>query len=107
MSKVYLKLLNSEGREAFSSVNSMETWIQCTLIKFADYTKLSGAVDTPEGQDVIQRDLEKLNKGAHGNLTRFSKVKCKVLQNSGSIGPIFDPLVTIRLRKTATSLLAA
>ncbi|GAB0178458.1 hypothetical protein GRJ2_000311100 [Grus japonensis] len=60
----------------------MNSGIEWTLSKFGDGTKLCGVVDMLEGRDTTQRDHDKLERWAHVNHMKFSKVKCKVLHMS-------------------------
>ncbi|PKU45280.1 rna-directed dna polymerase from mobile element jockey-like [Limosa lapponica baueri] len=60
-------------------VGDKDSGIECTLSKFADDIKLCGVVDILEGRDAIQRDLDRFERWACANLTKFNQAKCRVL----------------------------
>lgn len=68
------------GSELFNVFNNdIDSGTECALSKFANDTKLNGAVDTSKVQDAIQRDLEKFKQWHHVNFMRFNSTRCKVL----------------------------
>jgi len=60
-------------------VGNMDRGIECTLINFADNTKLCGAVNMLEARDAFQKDLDRLERWACANLRKVNKPMCKVL----------------------------
>ena len=52
--------------------------IERTLSKFAEDTERGGSVDLREGGKALQRELERLERRAQANSTRFKKAKGRV-----------------------------
>lgn len=60
-------------------VGDMDSQTECILSSFVNNTELCGAVDTLEGWDVIQKDVDRLEGWSCANLIKFNKAKCKVM----------------------------
>lgn len=74
---VWMKIIDSRS-QCRDFINDINSGVESTLSKFTDDTKLCGVVDMPEGQDAIQRDLDRIEQSAQEKLMRFNKSKCKV-----------------------------
>jgi len=61
-------------------VSDLDAGFECTINQFADDTKLGGAVDSLEGQEVLQRDLDRLEHWARINEMKFNKSKRRILR---------------------------
>lgn len=56
-------------------INDLGAGAGCTISRFAVETEPGGAVGSPEGQDVLQRDLDMLDHWAAVNRMKFNKPK--------------------------------
>ncbi|GAB0185460.1 mitochondrial enolase superfamily member 1 [Grus japonensis] len=60
-------------------INNLDVGLEGVVSNFADDTKLGGAVDSVEGGEALQRDLDRLENWAITNSMRFKKGKCRIL----------------------------
>ncbi|KAK4816332.1 hypothetical protein QYF61_015016 [Mycteria americana] len=60
-------------------VSYLDAGVECTISKFADDIELGGAVDSLEGQEALQRDVDALEHWAIINGMKFNKSKCWIL----------------------------
>ncbi|KAJ7412714.1 rna-directed dna polymerase from mobile element jockey-like [Pitangus sulphuratus] len=66
----------STGQVLFNIfVGNMNSGIECTLSQFADNTRMCGGVNTLEGRDVFQRDLDRLKRCVCVKLMKSNKAK--------------------------------
>ncbi|XP_050171666.1 uncharacterized protein LOC126640148 [Myiozetetes cayanensis] len=88
--KALLHFLNGEKR-TLKANPLCETTLMMSLIRVdliawdLQSTKFCGEVNTLDGSNTMQRDLERLDRWIYGKLMKFNKAKCKVLHlNQGN-----------------------
>ncbi|KAK4832293.1 hypothetical protein QYF61_021692 [Mycteria americana] len=60
-------------------INDLDAGVKCTISKFVDDTELGGSANFLEGQEALQRDLDRLEHWAIINGMKFNKSKCQIL----------------------------
>ena len=60
-------------------INYLNAGVECTISNFADDTNLGGADDSLEGQEALQRDLDRLEHWTVIYGMKFNKSKCRIL----------------------------
>ena len=60
-------------------INDLHAGVDCTISKFADGTKLGGAADSLEGQEALQKDLDRSEHRATINGMKLNKNKGHIL----------------------------
>ena len=68
-------------------IDNLEEGLMSEVLKFADYTKIFGRVDSERDREVLQRDLDRLVQWSERWQMKFNVDKCKVMHlgrgNSG------------------------
>ncbi|KAJ7421939.1 hypothetical protein BTVI_16125 [Pitangus sulphuratus] len=59
--------------------NDSDMGLEGILSKFAEETKVGGAVNSVKGREALQRDLDKLEDWTFTNHRKFNKGKCQIL----------------------------
>ena len=60
-------------------IRDLAAGVECTISIFADDTELGGAIDSVEGREALQRDLDRWERWAVVNGMKFNKAKCRIL----------------------------
>jgi len=60
-------------------IKGLDAGVECTISKLADDTKLGAAVDSLEGQEALQRDLDRMEHQAIISGMNCNKNKCQIL----------------------------
>jgi len=77
---VLLKVQSHPGPVLFNIlINDLDGGVECTVSKFAGDAELGSAVDSLEGQEALQRDLDRLEHWAMINDMECNKSRCWIL----------------------------